>query len=485
MHNLYEISQPRISEHMPEIITDPLRQKLLLCAVLLGVIVDGLDGSIVNVILPTMAIDFGVDPGTISWVVVMYLLMLAGFILVFGKLADTGLLRKIFILGFIFFTIGSAVCGLSPNFVPLLIARAIQGFGAAMLAAAAPLFCIRYLPSSMLGVSLAVLTVGSSIGFAAGPAIGGLIASVLSWHWVFLINVPIGIFAVIFTLLVIPKDGVWKKCVFDFPGAVALFILMASGIYVLELFPLLGITNMGIITATILCIISIILFIIRELKCRDPLINVRIFGHRRFTLVLLSFLILNVVFAGIIYLLPFYLSSAMHFDTATISLYLLIQPVITGILSIPFGRWSDRTGRRWFCIVSCTLLVVSSILFALLVPEMGILPLISGLVSLGIMWGMAGGPVASRIVEEAPEKEKATGSSLMITVLYFGTVVGIALFVAVFTWVTGGDGVVAFADLPLPLFIDGFHAALWVGAVVGLIGLILSYVVTETKKGLD
>ena len=156
---------PELSEHMPEIMNRSLLE-LLLCAVLLGVIVDGLDGSIVNVILPTMAIDFGVDPGTISWVVVMYLLMLAGFILVFGKLADTGLLRKIFILGFIFFTIGSAVCGLSPNFVPFGYCQSDSGIRGCDARAAAPLFCIRYLPFLNAGSLTCVLTVGSSIGFA-------------------------------------------------------------------------------------------------------------------------------------------------------------------------------------------------------------------------------------------------------------------------------------------------------------------------------
>ncbi|MCQ2356666.1 MAG: MFS transporter, partial [Methanocorpusculum sp.] len=154
------------------IIENPLYQKLLLAAVAIGVVMDGLDGSIVNVVLPVIAADFGTDTGTIAWVVITYLLMMAGFLLVFGKLANHGHIRKIFVGGFVIFTAGSAICGLSPDLFWLLAARMFQGIGAAMIAAAAPMLCVKCLPAKMLGLALGVLTMASSIGFAAGPALG-------------------------------------------------------------------------------------------------------------------------------------------------------------------------------------------------------------------------------------------------------------------------------------------------------------------------
>ena len=182
---------------MPAIITDSRHQKLLLGAVALGILMDGLDGSIVNVALPTIATAFDTDAGTISWVIITYLLMMAGLILVFGNLADRGIMKRVFVGGLVLFTVGSAACGVAPDLSVLLAARIVQGIGAAMIAAAASLLCVRYLPPQMLGAALGVLAASSSIGFAAGPALGGIITHFLSWHWIFLINIPIGIMGII------------------------------------------------------------------------------------------------------------------------------------------------------------------------------------------------------------------------------------------------------------------------------------------------
>ena len=142
---------------MTSLIVDPLRQKLLLAAIALGVVMDGIDGSIVNVALPTMAAYFDTDTGTIAWVIITYLLMMAGLLLVFGKLAERGYAKKLFLSGFVIFTLGSAACGIAPTLDILLVARLVQGLGAAMIAAVAPLLCIRYLPKEMLGTALGVI----------------------------------------------------------------------------------------------------------------------------------------------------------------------------------------------------------------------------------------------------------------------------------------------------------------------------------------
>ena len=277
------------------IIENPLYQKLLLTAVAIGVIMDGLDGSIVNVVLPVIAADFGTDTGTIAWVVITYLLMMAGFLLVFGKLADRGHIRKIFLGGFVIFTAGSAACGLSPDLYCLLGARMFQGIGAAMIAAAAPMLCVKCLPARMLGLALGVLTMASSIGFAAGPALGGILTHYLSWHWIFLINVPIGIAAVPFALRVIPKDGTTEKKPFDLTGAALLFGMMTFGIYALERLPHLGVSNPQILACTVLCIVFAVLFVFRELRTPTPLINIRVFAAWQFSAVVIAFLIINVV----------------------------------------------------------------------------------------------------------------------------------------------------------------------------------------------
>ncbi len=467
---------------MSRIIVDPLQQKLLLVAATIGMLLDGLDGSIVNVVLPQISESFGTDTGTISWVVITYLLMMAGLILVFGKVAERGLLQKIFLGGLLVFTLGSAACGLSPDFGILLASRIFQGIGAAMIAATAPLLCVTYLPNSMLGASLGAMTMASSIGFAAGPAIGGFLTHYLSWHWVFLINIPIGLLALPFALHIIPEDIARRKQPFDLTGAVALFGMMASGVYTLERIPHLGITDQQILLGSALCFACTIAFLVQELRCTAPLINIRVFTAWKFTAVFLAFLIMNIVYAGILYLLPFFLQAGMRFDTAVSGMYLLIPPALTAIIGIPLGRWSDSIGRRPFALAACLVLIAVNGIYLMILPEMGPVPLLTGLILMGLFWGFAGGPVAGRVVDYAPRGEEGTGSSLMVTAIYLGSVIGIALYAATFTITTAGGGIMAFSDLDLDTLMNGFHVSTLAGLVLSVAAFVFSVIVRERRE---
>jgi len=469
---------------MPDIITNPRHQRLLLGAAALGIVMDGLDGSIVNVALPTIAAAFDTDTGTIAWVIITYLLMMAGLVLVMGSIADRGIMRKIFILGLALFTIGSAACGFSPSLSLLLASRVVQGIGAAMIAAVAPLLCVRYLPPTMLGASMGALGASSSIGFAAGPALGGIITHFLSWHWIFLINIPIGICGILLASRVIPADSparASRKTPVDLVGAALLFLAMAAGTFALEETAALGGIAPAVAAAFGICALCALLFVARERTTPHPLIRLALFRRWQFSAVLAAFFLINVVYAGVLYLLPFYLSAGMHYTLAVSGLFLLIPPVVTCIVSIPFGQWSDRYGCRWFAVASCIVFIVFDGIFAVLVPEAGMLPLILGLALMGLAIGIAAGPAASRIIENAPEGEEGTGSSLMITVIYLGGVVGTALYAMLLTLFTSAGGVVPFADLDPSVFLDGFHLTVWAGLLLSFVPLVLSLAVRDRK----
>ena len=469
---------------MSTVITNPFHQKLLLAAAAIGMLLDGLDGSIVNIILPQISESFDIDTGTVSWVIITYLLMAAGLIIIFGKGAERGYLRKIFLGGILVFTIGSAVCGLSPDFGILIVSRIFQGIGAAMVVATSPLLCVKYLPKEMLGMCLGAITMSMSIGIAAGPAIGGFLAQYLSWHWVFLINIPIGLFILPFGLYVIPKDISNKLQPFDVPGSILLFSIMVFGVFVLASTPHLGITDPLILICIVLCFICTLVFIIWELQCSTPLINIRVFTVWEFTAAFLTFLFMSCVFMGVMYLLPFYLQAGMKFDTAMSGLYLLIPPIITAIIGIPIGNWSDRIGRRPFSIVGSFTLIATSCIYLVIIPEMGLIPLLTVLIFMGLLWGFVGGPVASRVVDNAPCGEEGTGSSLMITAVYLGSVIGTALYATTFTISTAGNGIVSFSDLDLSIFMNGFHFSMLIGLILSIVTFVLSVIVRE-KKGSD
>ena len=455
---------------------------LLLIAVALGGIMDGLDGSIVNIALPIIAADFGADTGSVSWIVIIYLLMVAGTILIFGNVASRGHIKKTLIAGFVLFTAASAVCGISVSLPMLIAARLLQGLGASMIIACAPIICVKFMPANVLGLSFGVLTAATSVGFAVGPALGGILTHYLSWNWIFLINIPIGIFAVLYCLKVIPKGEAETAAPFDWIGSILLFAVMASGIYVLERFPHMGFSHPQIAGLAAFCLAAGVIFCIYELRVRHPLMNLKVFTYFRVNAVILAFSIIQVVYCGLLYLIPFYLTNAAQVDSLTSGLFLLIPPLVTAIFSVPVSRWSDRTGRRWFMVASSLMLVVISALYACLMPEFGLAPLIIALILMGLSIAAISGPGSGKIVEVMPEGEKELGSTIMMTCVYGGGVLGTALYAAVFTLLTVSDGMVlSFADLPTTLFLYGFHWVMFFGAVVSLAAVVLSAVVRDRK----
>jgi len=445
---------------------------------------DGIDGSVVNVALPAMAMDFGTDTGTIAWVIITYLLMMAGLILVFGKIADRGFIRRVFLAGFIIFTLASVACGIAPSLEVLLAARLVQGAGASMIAAVAPLICVRYLPAPMLGMALGVIAATASIGFAAGPAIGGILTQALSWHWIFLINIPIGILGTIFAARVIPPDmrEVTVRS-FDRTGALLLFSAMVLLTFVLIEVAARGLSDPVILAFSALCLLCIALFVERELRVPEPFVNIRIFAAGKFSAILTALLIINAVFMGIFYLLPFYLVTETGADLTTSGLYLLVPPLVIALVSVPFGRWSDLHGRRVFTIAASLGIVLAGATFAILSAELGTFSLLAGLIILGLAYGIAAGPFGGRVIECAPKGEMGTASSLMVTAIYFGGVLGTAIYAAFFTFVTAGGGeLVAFADLDPAAFLHAFHLTMAAGGVIAVSAVVLSAMVPDQKE---
>lgn len=466
---------------MSPILTNPLHQKLLLAAASIGMFLDGLDCSIVTIILPDISVSFGTDAGTVSWVIISYLLMIAGLILVFGKYAEGGHIRLLFIGGLAVFTVGSAFCGISPDYGVLLASRILQGIGAAMIAATATLLCVTYLPREMLGLALGAISMAVSVGVAAGPAIGGFLVQYLSWHWAFLINLPVGLFLILFSWSVIPPDLPREKTQFDLPGAVLLFLGMGAGVYLLERIAHLGLSDLQIQFSFLLCFVCLVVFIIRSLHNSDPLCNIRIFQVWKFTAAFLVFLIFACVYAGMIYLLPFFLDAGMGLEPAISGLFLVCPPIITAVLGLPIGRWSDLAGRRPFVIAAALTLIALHVIYVFITPASGITPLLVSLLLLGLFWGFAGGPAASRVVDTAPPDEKGTGTSLLVTAMYLGSVIGTALYAMIFTLATAQGGVVAFSDLDPAIFMHGFHVSMAAGLILSVASLVLSAVPREDR----
>lgn len=450
---------------------------LALLAMAFGVFMDGLDSSIVNIALPAIAESFGVDANAVAWVTITYFMMIAGLMLSFGRLADSGHIRKIYIFGFAIFGASSLVCGLSQDLWTLVGARIAQGIGAAMLGAVAPMMCVKFLPSSKLGLGMSILMLSGAVGFGSGPAIGGLIMDVASWHWTFFINVPIGIIAILFAMRAMPKDHDIKDAKLDLKGSALLFLSVVCGVYILEMFSREG---QGIICAVlaVLMVVSIVLFIHTEKRTANPMLNLSIFKKWTFTSVSTTYLLMNICYVGVSYLIPFYIVKELDVSYTFTGLLILVPSIVTICVSIPAGRYADEHGRRTMSIFSCMALIVFCIGYWLIRPEMGWLPFIPIGIMGGIMWGLCGASVASRIVDHAPNEEKGMASTLSNFLYYGGGSIGTALFASLAT--IGSDSIGIPLDMiPPEDFLLGFTFSMIPAIILGVATLLSAVIVKD------
>ena len=458
---------------MTEIITDRKRQIALFTVMAMAFFLDGLDGTIVTIALPEMASDFGISTSDSSWVMTIYFMMMAGLILVFGKLADMGWIRKILVSGFVIFGASSLACGMSGSFTMMLVFRAVQGVGSAMLAATGILLVIRFLPESQrhFGMSLSVL--GSSMGAAFGPVLGGILTENLDWSWIFFINAPVGILCALFALKAVPRDAPLDRAPFDYTGSAVLFLALIFGLYCVEALPSDGFNAYTSLSLASFAILAAS-FAVYERHNDHPVVDLGLFRLPKFALSVLAFTLLNACYMGALYLIPFLMKIELGHDTMASGLFMLIQAAVTLLLCLPVGRACDIHGTRVFAVTGCLCMAATFLMFAFTDAGTGDVMLVIGLILLGSVWGFSGASVGPRMVEYAPVSKSGSASALLSFIIYFGSAFGTALFSAFFN--IGSDaGGISITDLPAPVFMDGFVFAMLCGTVLAAVSAAVSF----------
>ena len=340
-----------------------VRYPLLMFTIALANFMSALDASIVTVALPTISKIFSILPGTASLVLTVYILVMAGCVLIFGKLSDTIGFKTMFLSGFFIFTVGSFVCGFLPvvlNSFPVFVAsRILQAIGATMIVAIGPGMIAAYIPIDLRGKAMGTIFTMAALGMAIGPTIGGILTQYLSWSWIFFINIPIGILTILLGRKVIPEmPKKQRKPGFDRSGAVLAFIGLASLLFALSKGQALGWTSPIIAGSSVLALLTLGGFVWCELTASDPLLEMRLFKQRNFLLATILVITVNFAFAGITYLIPFYLQyvkehipSIVGLIYTSLSIGVMTGGILGGMLYHKFGGRAINIGS-WIPIVA-------------------------------------------------------------------------------------------------------------------------------------
>ena len=323
-------------------LSNMIHRYIAIGSVLLVLAMTVLDGSVVNVALPILAKEFGVSDSSAIWIVTVYQLVITMLLLPVSSLGDIFSYRQNYIIGIVIFTIGSALCGLSPNFQTIIIARTLQGIGAAMVMAVNVALVRLIYPPEYLGRGLAVNTMVIAIASAAGPSLAGFILSITSWHWLFLINIPLGVAAFFMAFRYLPQNPKRDhKIKFDTIGAIANVIVFGSLFYALGNFSRGGdqLTNILLL----ICGIVVGVFYIRHLRGHeDPMLPIDLLHSKLYSLSIFtytsSFIAQNIAMIA----LPFLFLNGFGFSELTTGLLMTPWPLATMIVSPFAARFIER-----------------------------------------------------------------------------------------------------------------------------------------------
>ncbi len=270
-----------------------------------------LDGSIVNIALPVMSSTMHVPMNKAEWVVSIYLIVICTLLLLFGKLGDAHGKIRVFKIGTMLFTIGSLLCGFNTGLTFLLIARIIQAVGAAMTMSTNNGIITEVFPAQERGRALGMIGSFVALGSIAGPGIGGLILAHFNWGYIFWINVPIGLLAILVGHKILPKDVIMTHQKIDKPGTILFAITMITLFVGISMGQEVGFTQPLILTMLFVALIALGTFLYVELHVETPILALYIFKNMRFTLsIICAFLIfITGFFFNVIS--PFYLENTL------------------------------------------------------------------------------------------------------------------------------------------------------------------------------
>jgi EmrB/QacA subfamily drug resistance transporter len=399
----------------------------------LGVLMYTIDTSIVNIALPTLGVEFHADFATVQWVGLSYILVVTSLVLGAARLGDMLGKKPLYLGGLIVFTISSLLCGLAPSIEVLIGARALQGLGAVMISALGAAIIVEVFPTAERGKALGIIGAVVSLGIALGPSIGGVLIGLAGWRSIFLVNLPIGIFASLVVYKYVPSSRkVSQNQRFDFWGSLAIsFVLVCFSLGMTE-GQRYGFTSSLPLGLLVLSAIGLLGFIVLENRLAQPMLDFSLFRSGTFSLSLLTGWLVFMALGGSSFLIPFFLQLVMHYPIEHIGLLMAVTPILGGLVSPLAGNLSDRFGTRSMMLIGLVLMTLGSLAVSTLDAQIRDLDYLVRAIPLGLGWGMFQSPNNGAILGGVPPQRLGIASGLLSLTRTLGQTTGLPLFAAIF-----------------------------------------------------
>ena len=415
----------------------PFYPWLIVGVTCIGGFMGQVDASIVQLALPTLGRVFDSTLESVSWVALAYLLGVAAFMPIFGQLCQIFGRKLLYIIGFVVFTGASALCGLAPDLPTLIAFRFLQGFGGAMLGANSMALVVTSTDKSLRARALGVYAGAQAVGISAGPVIGGLLLGTLGWPWVFWINVPFGLLAIVASWFVLPVTAQQNPNQrFDWRGALVLAPALTLAVLALNQISAWGPISPAFLGSVGAAIVLIFLFLRQERASRSPLIDLPLLEEPAFLAGALACALSYAVLYGMFFLASFVLVRGYEESAIAAGLKLAIIPISIGIVAPLAGAIADRIGTRLLSAAGMAMCFASLLALTAVVRQpvpnlwIGFL----GLVGFGAGLGLFIAPNNHATINAAPANLAGVAGVTLNLTRILGTVAGVASASAMLSW---------------------------------------------------
>ena len=404
------------------IFTEERRKWWTLAAVSFGLFMIMLDNTVVNVALPSIQEDIGADLSELQWIVTGYALSFAALMLIGGKLADAYGRRLIFVVGIVVFTGASLWCGLADSGNMLILARVVQGMGAALMNPATLSIIAATFPPKERGMAIGIWAGVSALALAIGPLVGGLLTEHLSWHWIFFVNIPVGVVAI--------------------------------------------------------AVVSLFAFVMIERRSRFPMLDLSLFRSGTYTGANVAMLLVALAMFGVFFFVSLYMQNVLGYSAVQAGAAFLPMTILIILVAPVAGKASDKFGSRWLMTIGMVLIGVQLLYLSQLSPGSTFWNLLPGFLIGGLGMAITMTPTAAAATRAVPVEKSGVGSAVLNAMRQVGGSVGVALMGAIVAAEASGRP-------GLEGFMAGFERSLLVAAGIAFAGSIVAFALVRQEEGAE
>ena len=403
----------------------------VLANVMIGTFMAVLDVTIVNVGLTKMMAAFGISVDKIEWVLTAYLLVFAVVLPSSGWIADHMGYKKTYILGLFLFTFGSLMCSFSINENMLILFRIVQGAGAGFIMPVGMAIVTREFPPEKRGMALGFWGIAASSSVSLGPMFGGYLIDTFSWHAIFDVNVPIGIFAMAVSLFILTEYKIEESRKFDIVGFISMTLFLVFLLLALSdgnaSWNTGGWTSDFILSCFFIAFVSFVIFIFTELSVKHPIIDIRILKNRNFGLANIMLFIFGLAFFGNAFLLPLYLQNSLGYTALQAGLVFFPVGIIQATMSPVAGYLTDRLNPKIPVTIGIILTFVSMYMYKDLSLTSEYSQILIPLVIRGFGLGFMFIPLSTIAINDIPRERIAQATGMFNTIRQIGGSFGVAI----------------------------------------------------------